>query len=72
MKDLVTAAVIGLMFFVCIYLARGCSPSNARPTAYGAELQACTESSKTLAESIVCENGVRTRYGRPLRDASVE
>lgn len=46
-----------------------CTP---RPVAYGVELANCTDKSKTLTESITCENGVRARYGRPLRDAGVE
>ncbi len=49
-----------------------CATENVRPAAYGAELAACTEKSATLTESIECENKVRTRYGRPLRDAGVD
>jgi hypothetical protein len=49
-----------------------CSTENVRPAAYGTELAACTEKSATLAESIECENKVRARYGRPLRDAGVD
>jgi hypothetical protein len=50
----------------------GCEPRYAKPAAYGAELAACSETSTSLAESIACENGVRARYGRPLRDAGAQ
>ena len=50
-------------------LASGCTPNDARPAAYGAELEECNRTAATLEESITCENKVRTRYGRPLRDA---
>ena len=66
-----------LTFFGCLaivvvgieamaYLA-SCAPS--RPALYGAELAACSETSTTFEESVTCENGVRSRYGRPPRDA---
>lgn len=40
---------------------------QARPTAYGVELEECSRKSPTLAESITCENEVRGRYGRQPR-----
>jgi hypothetical protein len=46
--------------------AHACVPV-ARPTAYGADLAACTASSSSCDQSIRCENTVRERYGRPSR-----
>lgn len=40
----------------------------SRAANYGFELGLCTERSKTLCESVTCENQVRKRY--PLRDGS--
>jgi hypothetical protein len=37
------------------------------PSAYSAELASCTATSRTLAESVACENGWRARCGRPHR-----
>lgn len=37
------------------------------PEAYGPALLACTELSRTIEESIDCENALRARCGRPLR-----
>lgn len=45
----------------------GCQTQDAKSAAYGAELDACTLQSKTLCESIACENKVRARYQRPDR-----
>ncbi len=56
-----------------------CIPNTARAMTYGAELQTCTASARekypndnalACESSIACENDVRARYGRPLRDAS--
>lgn len=69
-RQFVTAglAVFALLFIVA--RCTGCTePHYARPAAYGVELADCSESSATLADSIACENRVRARYGRPLRDA---
>jgi hypothetical protein len=64
--------LLGVVLAAVGHCAAGCKPSAARPAAYGAELAECTRSSATLAASIECENGVRTRYGRPLRDGGAE
>jgi len=63
----IALALFGALFVIA--KCTGCAPSTARPAAYGAELTACTTTSATLEASIACENGVRARYGRPLRDA---
>jgi hypothetical protein len=63
---IVGAAVTGFA------VVHACTPATVTPAAYGAELAACTNVSQTLHESIECENKVRNRYGRPLRDAGVE
>jgi hypothetical protein len=41
----------------------------SRPASYTSQLADCTEKSKTCEESIACENEVRVKYKRPLRDA---
>ncbi len=46
----------------------GCAHSLERPATYSGELGACTATSKTCAESIACENDVRAKYKRELRD----
>jgi hypothetical protein len=49
-----------------------CSASPAvKPAAYGFELEECSRTAKTCDESIACENAVRGKYGRPLRDPKV-
>ena len=45
----------------------GCQTQDAKSTAYAAELDACTATSKTLCESIACEQKVRAHYQRPAR-----
>jgi hypothetical protein len=50
-------------------LCAGACGVGPRPATYQAELVACSQTAKTLAESIACENAVRARYGRPPRDA---
>lgn len=45
----------------------GCQTQDAKSAAYEGELTGCTLQSKTLCESIACENKVRARYGRPDR-----
>jgi hypothetical protein len=50
-----------------------CTPETARPArviTYGFELEECTRKADTCQESIACENEVRARYSRPLRDAA--
>lgn len=60
--------IIALTLLAMLFLNQaGCI--SARPACYEADLIACNQTSKTLAESIACENKVRTLYGRPLRDA---
>lgn len=57
-----------ILVLLAIFFA-GCVPqaSDARATAYEAELVACNRTANSLQESIDCENGVRARYGRPFR-----
>jgi hypothetical protein len=67
--------ILGLAWrFVPIGFALfGCTPETARPArviSYGFELEECTRKADTCQQSIACENEVRTRYSRPLRDAS--
>lgn len=69
MRTVACGAAIGILTWVFACTA---PTQAAKPAAYGAELAACTEVSKTLAESIDCENHVRARYGRPPRDAGGE
>ncbi len=49
-----------------------CTPSTTKrastPAEYGAELALCSASSTTCAQSIACENDVRAKHKRPLRD----
>ncbi len=52
---LVTLLVVSVIGMACAY---------SRPAAYKAELLACVEQSKTLAESEACGEDVRRRYGR--------
>ena len=42
---------------------------TSRPASYSAQLADCTAKSSTCEESIACENEVRAKYNRPLRDA---
>lgn len=55
-------ALIGFCF--ALGLLTGCQTQDAKSTAYAAELDTCTLQSKTLCESIACENKVRKRYER--------
>lgn len=43
---------------------------SARVLTYGFELEQCTSNAETCEASIACENEVRKRYNRPLRDAA--
>ena len=53
-----------------LFMACSSTPTpSARVISYGFELEECTRNAQTCAESIKCENEVRTRYSRPLRDA---
>jgi hypothetical protein len=72
MKPALAFFLAGAAIIIALRILVGCQPSVARPAAYGAELVACSKSSATLADSITCENSVRARYGRPLRDAGVQ
>lgn len=45
-----------------------CEPS--KPANYTTDLTQCNLTAKTCQESIACENEVRAKYKRPLRDAS--
>ena len=60
---LVVACGLTLAMVAC----RSPEPADARATAYGAELAACTAQSATREASETCEDGVRARYGRPAR-----
>lgn len=66
------AKVIAVIFFA--FGISACSPNTTPATAkslsYGIELEECNRLSKTCIDSIQCENEVRTRYKRPLRDVS--
>lgn len=69
---IVRAALFLFAFAVafCALLSQwGCNATTSRPAAYEAALVACNEWADTLAESIDCENKVRRKFGRPLRDA---
>lgn len=58
-------AILGIACMVG-HLA-GCKTQDAKAAAYEGELTGCTLASKTLCESIACENKVRARYDRPDR-----
>jgi len=60
-----------VLFFLALAGANciGCKPGDAKPAAYSAELAECNRSAQTLQDSIACEDRVRVRYGRPVRDA---
>jgi hypothetical protein len=49
--------------------AVGCAAAatSARVSSYETELVVCNKTATTLQQSIDCENGVRARYGRPVR-----
>lgn len=65
--------IIGIALLMMLALSLwGCTPGVAKPAAYGVEIQACTDLSHTLCESILCENKVRASYGRPPREAPKE
>jgi hypothetical protein len=55
-------STIAVFLIACVPQA-----SDARATAYEAELVACNRTANSLQESIDCENSVRARYGRPFR-----
>ena len=55
------------MRYVALLLVMSCTPNLARPAAYGTELEECSRTSRTCAESIACETKVRARYGREPR-----
>ncbi len=56
---------------LCLLLV-ACAHIVSRPAAYTTELEECNRKSNTLKESVDCENEVRIKYNRPLRDAGVE
>lgn len=49
----------------------GCAALTSKPAKYEARLIECNQLSRTLDESIACENDVRAEFHRPLRDAGV-
>lgn len=61
-----------LLLLVGVTLGLGCERAapTARVVTYGFELEDCNDKATTCAESIACENEVRRRYNRPLRDAT--
>ena len=69
--ELGLVAVVGGILAVSSLLHCGCAsgvPGGALTAAgYQTELVACAEQAPTLAESIRCENDVRSRYGRRPR-----
>lgn len=57
------AFLAGVMFVMhCL----GCTPA-ADAAAYESELLDCNAESKSLCESVMCENRFRAARGRPLR-----
>ncbi len=67
-----TSAFLVVGTFVVLAILGQCGCAASRPATYQSELVFCNQTSKTLAESIDCENRVRAAYGRPLRDAGGE
>lgn len=64
--------LLGTMMIVLAMSALcGCAAAApvVEPGKYGLELADCTATSKTCDESIACENALRAKLGRPLRDA---
>ncbi len=61
-----------LVVLVLVVAVPACTPSTtkraATPAEYGAELAACSVSSTTCDQSIACENELRAKHKRPLRD----
>jgi hypothetical protein len=52
-----------------LVMLMGCSSApSPKPAFYGFELEQCNKLATTCEESIACENKVRARYNRPLRD----
>jgi len=64
---ILTSAMLGIVLMQQVV---GCIA--AKPAVYETELVECNRNSTTLHDSITCENLVRMRYGRPLRDAGVD
>lgn len=58
-----------MTFALAFLLVMGCGATLEKPKDYEAELIACNALATTLDESIACENEVRAKYRRPLRDA---
>jgi len=50
---------------LCTLALAGCF--GARSASYESELVICNQRATTLRASIDCENGVRSRFGRPPR-----
>lgn len=67
MGEIVAIALAFVGFCWALGLLTGCQTQDAKSAAYSGELDACTLTSKTLCESIQCENKVRARYQRPDR-----
>jgi len=59
---------VNLLLVLLLVLMLACSSPPHRSVGYGLELTKCNENAKTCTDSIVCENAVRAREGRPLRD----
>jgi len=68
-SDIATAAMVALAIGSFVALIFSCNhPISPKTLSYGTELEECNRNATSCEESITCENEVRKRYKRALRD----